>query len=820
MAQSRHTGAKNRPRRRHQTRSPSPSYRHDWASRPGAPLHSLPYRARGPEIRRPDDRASEDIFHHRARSSEDTDDTADPMPQPQQLARPGTATPRNGKGRAVYLEIDDDDDDEEERMMTRLRSRSRPRMPSRAVSSSGDDETYELPTPPKTAPVHRSRPTSRVPSASSSRTSSTDSVVTISTLEDRKNRRSRQRMKIEAPPAAADRAESRHNLRRLRSRSRYRTDGSDSDEDPGLAKALRVRERSASQPRLRRRLASRSASRVRNRRDPYEDGEPSSSKRPHRRRYYDSDVGYSDKPMLSRAHTAPSSHVTSQSMDPSSRRSSPFLNMFVVPGFSTTPERPGKMVECVACLDDLPSTKTAKLKCGHRMCRPCLKRRFKISVKDPSQMPPRCCTADCISLKHVEDLFDIDFKKTWNRKFHEFSTRNRVYCPGKRCGRWIQPDQITRHANGRRVGKCSTCQTRVCCDCNSRWHGSGQCPPDEETNQILQQAKEEGWQRCFNCRNMVELKEGCNHMTCRCGAEFCMICGLQWKTCECPWFNYETLDPDHLSRMQIPEPLVDPERLGNRLSPGGGLRIRPGFGDELRMRRLQEQQDEELARRLQFEDSDDDYMDVPAGVADSTEPFMASDYRRRPQTVVVPHAPPPPPVAPFERANSVTDYVAGVSRARGFRATSLERRLADRFEQRPGIASPTHPPTPFGHGGIPPPPAPPRAVGPPPLSQPPLAPASAAPIPMLRRHTIDDDMYDNPRSSRYHDRSFPRRASTRGYVDDPAVYEPGSRVRRRGRSASLSPKDSVLAGLAGPGRGMHRVYEWVNHVESDPAIMT
>ncbi|OTB03744.1 hypothetical protein M426DRAFT_29610, partial [Hypoxylon sp. CI-4A] len=189
-------------------------------------------------------------------------------------------------------------------------------------------------------------------------------------------------------------------------------------------------------------------------------------------------------------------------------------------------------VECVVCLDDLPSKKTAKLKCGHRMCQPCLKRSFKLSVKDPAQMPPRCCTSDCIPLKHVDDLFDIDFKKTWNRKFHEFSTRNRVYCPGKRCGQWITPDQIQRHRNGRKVGKCGSCGTKVCCECNSKWHGSSPCQADEDVNQILQQAKEEGWQRCYNCRNMVELKEGCNHMTCRCGAEFCMICGLKWKSCE------------------------------------------------------------------------------------------------------------------------------------------------------------------------------------------------------------------------------------------------------------------------------------------------
>jgi len=165
-------------------------------------------------------------------------------------------------------------------------------------------------------------------------------------------------------------------------------------------------------------------------------------------------------------------------------------------------------------MDDMPSTKSAKLKCGHRMCKSCLKRQFKLSITDPQLMPPKCCTADYIPLKHVEGLFDVSFKKTWNKKFVEFSTRNRIYCPAKRCGEWIKPDNIHRDsASGRKFGRCGQCKTKVCCTCNGKWHASKDCPKDEETNKILQQAKEEGWQRCYRCRSMVELKEGCNHMT-------------------------------------------------------------------------------------------------------------------------------------------------------------------------------------------------------------------------------------------------------------------------------------------------------------------
>ncbi|KAI1503091.1 hypothetical protein F5X99DRAFT_134957 [Biscogniauxia marginata] len=548
------------------------------------------------------------------------------------------------------------------------------------------------------------------------------------------------------------------------------------------------------------------------------------------RRYYESDAGYPPRTLLPRSHQTSRSRVPSlRSVSSSSKRSS-FLGGFFAPSVHQQQhsDKNGKTVECVVCLDDLPANQAPKLKCGHRMCKTCLKRVFKISIKDPQQMPPRCCTSECIPLKHVDKLFKDDFKRIWNRKFAEFSTRNRVYCPGKKCGEWIKPDQIHRHRNGRKIAKCSKCGTRVCCACNNKWHESRHCPMDEETDQVLQQAKEHGWQRCFNCNSMVELKEGCNHMTCRCNAEFCMICGSKWKTCECPWFSYDTAEQDGLDDMEIPVPMVDRDRLGGSdtlprdfragATTGQSARFRPNtYEEEMHYRHLQEQQDEELARRLQYEDTDDEYLDGMGdgmgdviGVGNAAGHFMNDNYRRA-QSVITPQH---PPAAPFERANStVTDYVAGVNRSRGVRASSMERRLADRFEQRQGN-SPTH--RSFGHP-IPPPPHPPRSMGPPPPPQPPGMPGMhgmpGMPGSGLRRHTLEDDIYDNSRNPRLAERMAPRRAATHDYLEEVAMYAPTSRRRHREREP---PRDSVLAGLNGQGRGMNRVFEWRNYVE--PAV--
>jgi hypothetical protein len=238
-----------------------------------------------------------------------------------------------------------------------------------------------------------------------------------------------------------------------------------------------------------------------------------------------------------------------------------------------TPHVPDKKISCLTCgSDDVPISRSARLACSHRMCHECLQRIFTMSVTDPAHMPPRCCTSEHIPLKHVDNLFDQNFKKTWNRKFQEYTTRNRIYCPARSCGEWIKPSHITTE-HGRKVGKCKRCNTRVCCTCNNKMHTSRECPKDPATKEFVEIAKEKGWQRCHSCSAMVELKEGCNHMTCRCTAEFCMVCGSKWKSCDCPWFNYENVDA----------------HLGNPIR----------YQEELDRRREQEQIDEAIARRMQ-----------------------------------------------------------------------------------------------------------------------------------------------------------------------------------------------------------------------------
>ncbi|KAH8802676.1 hypothetical protein F5884DRAFT_738368 [Xylogone sp. PMI_703] len=462
----------------------------------------------------------------------------------------------------------------------------------------------------------------------------------------------------------------------------------------------------------------------------------------------------------SKSHRKEGSSISSSGSD---KRPS-LLGSFFGSALPTHPEEPPKLVECLICMsDDIPVHKSAKLKCGHRMCHSCLKRAFRLSIQDPQHMPPKCCTSAHIPLKHVERLFDTDFKKTWNKKFAEYTTKNRIYCPSKRCGEWIKPQNIHME-NGRKYGKCSRCKTKVCCQCNGKWHGSKDCPKDEETNKLLEKAKEAGWQRCYNCRAMVELKEGCNHMTCRCTAEFCMLCGLKWKSCNCPWFNYDQADQDRLNHMRIPEPVVGmrarPENI--ELARARRRANRPQtYNEELNLRRRQERMDEILARRLQrlaFDDNND-YQgglgDIH-GIGNAAGHFMNENFVRATHNLLDGNF--------FGlRAGRQRDRVPTVDPIRG-----------------------TTPPA----------------------------------RPIVRRHTLRELPVTDPRPGREAERLIPRRTRT-DYATEAAIYAPTTRSSLHRTSTSVSdaptkraqsPPPSVLAGL-GTRSDRARVDLWRAHVE-------
>lgn len=230
-----------------------------------------------------------------------------------------------------------------------------------------------------------------------------------------------------------------------------------------------------------------------------------------------------------------------------------------------------------------------------------------------------------------------------------------------------------------------------------------------------------------------------------------MICGLKWKTCECPWFNYDAVEADRLEHMQIPEVEVvfaRPNRLRRPQRPAPPNNYRA----ELEARRRQEREDEELARRLEraaFDDADDYQGGIGDinGIGNGAGHFMNENFVRAANIIT----------GNVNHAAAAANYVMGVRQARG--SGPVPPRMAGRFPvPDPNTARPPSPGTP----------------------------------PIIRRQSA---------------REAPRRDSGRpGQARRSTDYE----ADRPPPDAS-GVRPAVLAGLSG--RGGNRVSNWRNHVQ-------
>ncbi|CAF1353122.1 unnamed protein product [Adineta ricciae] len=192
----------------------------------------------------------------------------------------------------------------------------------------------------------------------------------------------------------------------------------------------------------------------------------------------------------------------------------------------TTTELTSKPKTCAVCMEPVSKT-DPRVPCGHAYCVGCLRELFLSSMQDETLMPPRCCRQE-IPI-HLAELNSKE-RKDFNAKNLEYSTTDRLYCSQPTCSTFIPATFIVD-----KIGTCPNlkCQMKTCAICKGVSHDDLECPRDEATTAVLAVAKQEGWTRCYRCRAVVELTQGCYHMTCRCRAEFCYLCSTAWKNCSC-----------------------------------------------------------------------------------------------------------------------------------------------------------------------------------------------------------------------------------------------------------------------------------------------
>ena len=169
------------------------------------------------------------------------------------------------------------------------------------------------------------------------------------------------------------------------------------------------------------------------------------------------------------------------------------------------PTRP-KELPCVVCQQTSHFFDILTVPCGHDYCRGCLIELYTVALRDESLFPIRCCSQE-IPFEDASVFLPKHLGQSFLKKAEEYQTRDRTYCSLRLCGKFIPTKEIVDE-----VVECPDCGSRTCTICKDEDH-DGDCPGDLSLQVALDAAATNGWQRCYSCRRLVELSQGCHHIT-------------------------------------------------------------------------------------------------------------------------------------------------------------------------------------------------------------------------------------------------------------------------------------------------------------------
>jgi IBR domain, a half RING-finger domain len=217
---------------------------------------------------------------------------------------------------------------------------------------------------------------------------------------------------------------------------------------------------------------------------------------------------------------------------------------------------------CTSCYESIASSDIVCVPCGHEYCRDCLQQIFLRSINDEALFPPKCCRIP-IPLGPLRSFIDADVAKAYEQTKVEYETPNRTYCFSSKCSAFVPADAIKDD-----IAECQECKCRTCTICKQAEH-FGPCLDQCGDRQVLQLAEKLEWQSCAQCWTVVELADGCHHIMllaptasreslryvltasrCRCGAEFCYVCGKTWKICRCEFWPLAP-DEEHYHKYRL-----------------------------------------------------------------------------------------------------------------------------------------------------------------------------------------------------------------------------------------------------------------------------
>ncbi|XP_059643990.1 E3 ubiquitin-protein ligase RSL1-like [Cornus florida] len=198
---------------------------------------------------------------------------------------------------------------------------------------------------------------------------------------------------------------------------------------------------------------------------------------------------------------------------------------------------------CEICIEPMLSSSTKKFKnnkkCVHPFCTDCMMKYIQVKVEEDSVANVPCPALNCeqlldpLSCRAVvpAKLFD-----KWCDVLCESAVLEleRCYCPNPNCSALV----VNECGGNVKKSVCHNCKRPFCFHCKLPWHSGYPC---EESGEIRNRndvefgilVERRNWMRCPRCLHCIERVIGCRSVTCRCGANFCYVCGSEIKNLRC-----------------------------------------------------------------------------------------------------------------------------------------------------------------------------------------------------------------------------------------------------------------------------------------------
>lgn len=150
------------------------------------------------------------------------------------------------------------------------------------------------------------------------------------------------------------------------------------------------------------------------------------------------------------------------------------------------------------------------------------------------------CPVCSIEFYEADIMYRIDneYKKKYFyislQTFVKSDPEHFICCPTSGCNYIFDPKDI-------HFFNCPMCKNFFCLKCQVKYHYDYTCEDYQryaanksyEDQEFYKEAIRKNFKECPGCKFWVEKNTGSNHMICRCGTNFCYLCGARNMVCKC-----------------------------------------------------------------------------------------------------------------------------------------------------------------------------------------------------------------------------------------------------------------------------------------------